>query len=113
VLEALEAVLLNEGHQVLAAQDGEVAIRLAQAERPDIILLDLHLPGLSGFEVVNRLREIPELAAVPVIAFSGKFVSPEERSLLTQQAVQFVGKYGPVALNHLLDDLRKISVVEN
>jgi CheY-like chemotaxis protein/anti-sigma regulatory factor (Ser/Thr protein kinase) len=113
VLEALEALLLKEGHQILAAQDGEVAIRLAQAERPDIILLDLHLPGLSGFEVVNRLREIPELAAVPVIAFSGKFVSPEERSLLTQQAVQFVGKYGPVALNHLLDDLRKISVVEN
>ena len=113
VLEALEALLLKEGHQVLTAPDGEVAIRLAQAERPDIILLDLHLPGLSGFEVVNRLREIPELAAVPVIAFSGKFVSPEERSLLTQQAVQFVGKYGPVALNHLLDDLRKISVVEN
>jgi len=113
VLEALEALLRQEGHQVLTAQDGEAAIRLAQAERPDIILLDLHLPGLSGFEVVNRLRQIPELAAVPVIAFSGKFVSPEERSLLTQQAVQFVGKYGPVALSRLLDDLRKISFLEN
>jgi signal transduction histidine kinase/DNA-binding response OmpR family regulator len=113
VLEALEALLRQEGHQVLTAPDGGGAIRLAQAERPDIILLDLHLPGLSGFEVVNRLRQMPELAAIPVIAFSGKFVSPEERSLLTQQAVQFVGKYGPVALSRLLEDLRKISFVEN
>jgi CheY-like chemotaxis protein/anti-sigma regulatory factor (Ser/Thr protein kinase) len=113
VLEALEALLRQEGHQTLTALDGEAALRQAQAERPDIILLDLHLPGLSGFEVVSRLRQIPELAAVPVIAFSGKFVSPEERGLLTQQAVQFVGKYGPVALNRLLDDLRQISFLAN
>jgi CheY-like chemotaxis protein/anti-sigma regulatory factor (Ser/Thr protein kinase) len=113
VLEALEALLREEGHQTLTALDGEAALRRAEAERPDIILLDLHLPGLSGFEVVSRLRQIPELAAVPVIAFSGKFVSPEERGLLTQQAVQFVGKYGPVALNRLLDDLRQISFLAN
>ena len=113
VLEALEALLRQEGHQVLTASDGEAALRQAEVERPDIILLDLHLPGLSGFEVVNRLRQVPELAAVPVIAFSGKFVSPEERGLLTQQAVQFVGKYGPVALNRLLDDLRQISFLAN
>ena len=113
VLEALEALLRQEGHQILTASDGEAALRQAEAERPDIILLDLHLPGLSGFEVVNRLRQVPELAAVPVIAFSGKFVSPEERGLLTQQAVQFVGKYGPVALNRLLDDLRQISSLAN
>jgi CheY-like chemotaxis protein/nitrogen-specific signal transduction histidine kinase len=113
VLEALEALLRQEGHQVLTAQDGEAALQQAEADRLDIILLDLHLPGLSGFEVVSRLRQIPELAAVPVIAFSGKFVSPEERSLLTQQAVQFVGKYSPVSLNRLLDDLRQISFLGN
>ncbi len=113
VLEALETLLRQEGHEVLRAQDGESALRKAEAERPDIILLDLHLPGLSGFEVVSRLRQIPGLEAMPVIAFSGKFVSPEERSLLTQQAVQFVGKYGPVALNRLLDDLRQISSLAN
>jgi CheY-like chemotaxis protein len=113
VLEALEELLRREGHDVLRAQDGEAALRQAEAERPDIILLDLHLPGLSGFEVVNRLRQVSGLEALPVIAFSGKFVSPEERSLLTQQAVQLVGKYGPVALNRLLDDLRQISSLAN
>ncbi|MBI2163377.1 MAG: response regulator, partial [candidate division NC10 bacterium] len=98
VLEALEALLTREGHEVLQASDGEAALRQAETARPDIILLDLHLPGLSGFEVVGRLRQIAGLEAIPVIAFSGKFVSPEERTLLTQQAVQFVGKYGAVAV---------------
>ena len=113
VLEALEALLTREGHEVLQAPDGEAALQQAETARPDIILLDLHLPGLSGFEVVDRLRQITGLEAIPVIAFSGKFVSPEERTLLTQQAVQFVGKYGAVGVNRLLDDLRQISFLAN
>lgn len=113
VLEALEALLGREGHEVLRAGDGEEALRLAAAQRPDIILLDLHLPDLSGFEVVSRLRQTAGLEQIPVIAFSGKFISVEERNLLTQQAVQFVGKSGPVALNRLLEDLRRISSLEN
>jgi signal transduction histidine kinase/DNA-binding response OmpR family regulator len=113
VLEALEALLTSEGHEVLRAETGEEALRLAAAKRPDIILLELHLPDLSGFEVVNRLRHTVGMAQVPVIAFSGKFISVEERNLLTQQAVQFVGKHGPVALNRLLDDLRRIASLEN
>ena len=113
VLDALDALLTREGHAVMRAQDGEGALSRAQAERPDIILLDLHLPGLSGFEVVTRLRQIPGLEAVPVIAFSGKFVTPEERTLLTQQAVQFVGKHGAVTIQQLLGDLRRISSLTN
>jgi signal transduction histidine kinase/CheY-like chemotaxis protein len=113
VLGALGMLLRKEGHQVLAAENGETALRLAGAERPDIILLDLHLPGLSGFEVVSRIRQVPELAEVPVIAFSGKFLTPEERDLLTNQAVQFVGKSGPVTLTRLLEDLRQISFLAN
>ena len=113
VLEALETLLTREGHVVLRAQDGEEALRQAQAERPDIILLDLHLPGLSGFEVVTRLRKVPALEAVPIVAFSGKFVTHEERTLLTQQAVQFVGKHGAVTIQQLLGDLRRISSLAN
>jgi signal transduction histidine kinase/CheY-like chemotaxis protein len=113
VLEALDALLTREGHAVIRAQDGEGALSRAQAERPDIILLDLHLPSLSGFEVVTRLRKIPGLEAVPVVAFSGKFVTPEERTLLTQQAVQFVGKHGAVTIQQLLGDLRRISSLAN
>ena len=113
VLEALETLLAHEGHRVMRASDGESALERAQTEPPDIVLLDLHLPDVSGLEVVTRLRQIPGLEAVSVIAFSGKFVSPEERTLLTQQAVQFVGKYGAVGIRQLLGDLRRISTIAN
>ena len=113
VLEALETLLAREGHQVVRASDGQSALKRAQAELPDIVLLDLHLPDVSGLEVVTRLRQIPGLEAVSVIAFSGKFVSPDERTLLTQQAVQFVGKYGAVGIQQLLGDLRRISSIAN
>lgn len=113
VLEALETLLTREGHQVLRAENGASALQRAQVELPDIVLLDLHLPDLGGLEVVTRLRHLPGLEGVSVIAFSGKFVSPEERTLLTQQAVQFVGKHGAVAIQHLLGDLRRISSLAN
>jgi len=113
VLEALEALLAREGHEVVRATDGQSALAQAQAALPDIVLLDLHLPDVSGLEVVTHLRQIPGLEAVSVIAFSGKFVSPEERTLLTQQAVQFVGKYGAVGIQQLLGDLRRISSIAN
>jgi len=113
VLEALETLLGQEGHRVMRASDGESALERAQTKPPDIVLLDLHLPDVSGLEVVTRLRQIPGLEAVSVIAFSGKFVSPEERTLLTQQAVRFVGKYGAVGIRQLLGDLRRISTIAN
>ncbi len=113
VLDAMQSLLAREGHEVLCAKDGASGLFQAEALQPDIVLLDLHLPDLSGFEVANQLRLIPGLEAVPIIAFSGKFVSPAERSLLTQQAVQFVGKYGPVTLKRLLGDLRRISALAN
>jgi signal transduction histidine kinase/CheY-like chemotaxis protein len=113
VLEALEALLAREGHKIIRASDGQSALKRAEADHPDIVLLDLHLPDVSGLEVVTRLRQIPGLESVSVIAFSGKFVSPEERTLLTQQAVQFVGKYGAVGIQQLLGDLRRISSLAN
>ncbi len=113
VLEALETLLKHEGHEVVRASDGQSALQQAQAHPPDIVLLDLYLPDAGGLEVVTRLRQIPGLEAVSVIAFSGKFVSPDERTLLTQQAVQFVGKYGAVGIQQLLGDLRRISTTAN
>ena len=48
--------LTNGGHQVIRAQDGEQAVTLAASELPDLILLDAMMPGLSGFEVLRRLK---------------------------------------------------------
>jgi two-component system chemotaxis response regulator CheY len=67
VREVLVRQLGDRGYRVVAAADGDAALALVAAERPDAILLDHELPGLSGAEILDRLRADDELAAVPVI----------------------------------------------
>ncbi len=68
----LEVLLRRDKHQVTIAKDGLQGLRLAQTQRPDLILLDLMLPGLDGFEVCNRLRAAPATADIPVMVISAK-----------------------------------------
>jgi len=60
-------ILKNKGHGVLKALDGESGLRSAQGERPDLILLDLILPKMDGFEVLKELKENEETKNIPVI----------------------------------------------
>ena len=68
--KAAEARLRQAGFTVLAAVDGEEAVRVARAERPDLVLLDLIMPKIQGFEVLKALKEDPATASVPVIVLS-------------------------------------------
>ncbi|MCC7261839.1 MAG: sigma-54-dependent Fis family transcriptional regulator [Candidatus Latescibacteria bacterium] len=67
VLEVLRRVLENAGYLALVATSGEEALRLAVEERPDLVLLDVLLPDLNGFEVCGRLKEEPLTRAIPVV----------------------------------------------
>lgn len=67
---AAEATLRHHGFTVLLAVDGEEALRIAQAEIPDLILLDLIMPKLQGFEVLRQLKGSPLTSAIPVIVLS-------------------------------------------
>jgi hypothetical protein len=58
------------GWQLLMAEEGGAGLRLAREHRPDVVVLDLHLPGHDGFEVLAALREAPDTAAIPVIALT-------------------------------------------
>ena len=68
--KAGEAALKRAGFLVLAAADGEVALHVALTERPDLILLDLIMPKLQGFEVLRAVRRDPATAHIPVIVLS-------------------------------------------
>lgn len=68
--KAAEATLRGRGFTVIAAVDGEEALRLARSEVPDLILLDLIMPKLQGFEVLKALKQEPATAAIPVIVLS-------------------------------------------
>jgi signal transduction histidine kinase len=65
-------LLQNAGHEVIDAADGLQGVRLACAERPDLVLVDLNIPGLDGFEVALRLRGEPSLAGVPIVAITAE-----------------------------------------
>ncbi|HVZ81585.1 MAG TPA: response regulator [bacterium] len=63
-------VLKNDGYEVLEAQDGEQGLEMVNAHKPHLILLDLGLPKIDGFEVLKRVRANPATAKIPVIIFS-------------------------------------------
>jgi two-component system, OmpR family, phosphate regulon response regulator PhoB len=72
--------LTNSGHQIIRAQDGEQAVILVGREKPDLILLDAMMPGLSGFEVLRRLKGDAATRSIPVIMVTAK---GHERDVLT------------------------------
>ena len=70
VRSLIETMLALRGYQVLHALDGSSGLQIANQERPDLILLDVMMPGLDGFEVCRRLKADPVTAAIPVIFLS-------------------------------------------
>ena len=78
VADSLLIILQQQGHQVRAAHDGLAALKLGQSFRPEVVLLDIGLPGLDGYEVARRLRALPELQGALLIALTG-YGQPEAR----------------------------------
>lgn len=65
--EGLQKVFEDDGYEVVLASDGEEALRLTVSERPDIILCDVTMPKVSGFDVCDIIKSTPELKHIPVI----------------------------------------------
>ncbi len=68
--EALGAKLKAEGYEILAAMDGKSGLEMAEKEKPDLILLDLILPKMDGFHVLEGIKAKPSISAIPVIVLS-------------------------------------------
>jgi len=107
ILTYLTAVLEDDGATVVQAIDGIQALDLARKEKPDLITLDLSMPGLDGGQVFEALRKDPELCTVPVCIITGK---PELRRLIYDRSVPPPEGYmdKPVNEKALLLNVRKI-----
>ncbi|HTK97690.1 MAG TPA: ATP-binding protein [Pseudomonadales bacterium] len=92
------------GFIVYQAADGNEALAVARQHRPDLVLMDLVMPNLDGFEAIRRLRLDPELAHVRTIAVSASAFDDTRRESLQQGAVDFIAK--PVRVTELLERLR-------
>jgi Fe-S oxidoreductase/CheY-like chemotaxis protein len=112
VLAFLGAVLADNGATVIEASDGEQALDLARRERPDLITLDLSMPGMDGGVVFETLRRDPSLAATRVCIISGR---PELRRLIYERPVPPPEGYldKPVSEETLLLNVRRILEMEH
>ena len=70
--------LLEDRYEILTAEDGAAGIEMAARHRPDLILMDLSLPGIDGWEATRRLKARPETAAIPVIALTAHAMRGDE-----------------------------------
>ncbi|MET0582831.1 MAG: response regulator [Pseudoxanthomonas sp.] len=71
-------LLRNAGHSVLSARDAENGLTLARAERPDLILMDIQLPGMDGLAATALLKQHPATAAIPVIALTAMAMKADQ-----------------------------------
>lgn len=81
-LELVRFLLEQGGCQVLTAMDGENGLKLAEENRPDLVLLDLTLPEMDGWEVVRRLKENPETSTIRVVALTAHTLPGDRKRAL-------------------------------
>ena len=89
---AAGVMLSKLGHTVIAAEDGEEALRLARAELPELILLDLIMPKIQGFEVLRTLKADPTTCNIPVIVMSNLSQATDKETTLNAGAIEYFVK---------------------
>jgi two-component system cell cycle response regulator DivK len=92
-------LLGNAGYELVEAESGEEALTAVQAQRPDLILMDIQLPVMDGYEATRRIRSNPDMKAVPVIAMTAYALAGDEAKALAAGCNAYVTKpYSPRAL---------------
>ena len=94
------------GFTVLVATDGEQGVAMAAAERPDLILMDLRLPVLDGWEATRRIKAQPETRHIPIIALTAHAMSGDREKALAAGCDDFDTK--PVEMPRLLEKVRAL-----
>lgn len=79
--DVLRRMLERGGHEVLLAADGDAAIRQAIENRPDVVILDVHMPGKNGFDVCRELKALAETATIPIVFLTANFGEEADRIL--------------------------------
>ena len=105
-LKLVRDVLQVKGYSTLEAGTAEDGIRLAREHMPDLILMDIHLPGMSGLEALKLLRADAATAAMPVIAVTASVMQQDRKQITEAGFDAYVGK--PINLKEFLDAVRSV-----
>jgi CheY-like chemotaxis protein len=102
----LQQRLTRLGFEIIVAPDGEQGVTIARNERPDLILMDLSLPVLDGWEATRRLKASPDTKVIPVIALSAHAMTGDREKALAAGCDEYDTK--PVEIERLLAKIRKL-----
>ncbi len=105
-LHVISEMLANNGFSVVAAESGEEALETAKAEMPDLVLMDIVMPGMNGFEATRALSKDPATSTIPVIIVSTKGQETDRVWGIRQGAKDYIVK--PVSENMLIEKIQEL-----
>ncbi|MEM1139394.1 MAG: response regulator [Pseudomonadota bacterium] len=98
-------LLEANGYRTLQTRDGMKALEIARADRPDLILMDIQLPEVSGLEVTKWLKEDDQLSAIPVIAVTAFAMKGDEEKIMEGGCEAYIAK--PISVANFLQTVKK------
>lgn len=111
VLRATSYILEKEGYEVLTAVDGLEGLRMAKEENPDLLILDVMLPGIDGFEVCHQLRAGSQTVHLPILMFSAKGQEADKVTGLKVGADEYLTK--PVERSVLISKVEALLAAQS
>jgi two-component system cell cycle response regulator DivK len=100
-MKLMEMALRDKNYTLLKATDGETALDVATSQRPDLILMDIRLPKMDGFQVTKKLRENPAFSDTPIIALTAHAMAGDRESVIKSGCDAYLSK--PIDTHELLE----------
>ena len=106
MLDTVASFLRSNGYEVFTAEDGEKAVKLFHAEKPDLVVLDIILPKMDGWKVCHEMKKDPQLSMIPVIMLSALIQEEGKSSSPLEKADLYLAK--PFRLEKLMDAIQDL-----
>lgn len=102
----MRTALEKNGFEVLTAEDGETGLQMAQESMPDVIIMDVVMPGVNGFQATRKITKNPKMAGIPVVIVTSKDQPTDEVWGMRQGAAAYLTK--PVSSEMLVSKVREV-----
>ena len=110
-MNTIESYLTAKGYRSIVANDGQAAIELTQQYHPSLILMDIQMPGMDGLEAIIKIRQNPQLVAIPIIALTALAMNGDRQKCLRAGANDYLTK--PVKLKQLHTTIQQFLIPKN
>ncbi|MSP68558.1 MAG: response regulator [Alphaproteobacteria bacterium] len=103
-LKLFRDLLMAHGYQSIQARDGSTVVAMVRQHMPDLIIMDIQLPGVSGLEITRQLKRDPELRMVPIVAITAFAMKGDEEKILEGGCEAYMAK--PISVTKFMETVR-------